>query len=61
MSTRLLLRELRPPRCRCPIRLQVIAGGRAIYCPSCKAIQLLSMPVPTPKKEPHPCPPPVSL
>jgi hypothetical protein len=55
MTTRLLLRESRPPRCRCQVRLQVIAGGRAVICPGCRAIQLLSMP-PNPTKDPRPCP-----
>jgi hypothetical protein len=43
-TTRLLLRELRPARCRCQVRPEVIAGGRAVLCPLCKALMLLDAP-----------------
>ena len=44
MTVRLLLRELRPPRCRCQVRLEAIAGGRALRCPQCKGMMLLDVP-----------------
>jgi len=41
MPSRRPPRELRPPRCRCAVRLEVLAGGRAVRCPSCRALMLL--------------------
>ena len=44
MTNCLLMRELRPPRCRCQVRLEAIAGGLAVCCPQCKGLMLLDPP-----------------
>jgi len=46
MPPYLILRVLHPIRCCCRCYPWVLARGRAIYCPRCKGILLLSMPEP---------------